>query len=195
MRKIRTILLTVCICLLLPVTALAAQSEIGATVPEYHSVSIEAEHASALYVQGTKGESRAYSVSRFSEPEFQIQAEDGWKVSRVLLNGTEVTSQLKNGILKLEAVREDQVITIETTEIKTGQDGGTKQENTGAQPAGTGSGNGKADSSGEENKTVIRTLVAVATGDRSVTVIAALALGGGVLLLWAAWRRRKRAIL
>ena len=191
MKKIRTILLTVCICLLLPVTALATQSEIGATVPDYHSVAIEAEHASALYVQGSKGESMAYSVLRFSEPEFQIRAEDGWKISRVLLNGTDVTSQMKDGILKLAAVREDQVITIETTEIKTGQGGGTKQENTGAQPAG----NGKADSSGDENKTVIGMLVAAATGDRSVTVIAALALGAGVLLLWTAWCRRKKTIL
>lgn len=190
MKKIRTILLAVCICLLLPVTALAAQSEIGATVPDYHSVAIEAEHASALYVQGSKGESMAYSVLRFSEPEFQIRAEDGWKISRVLLNGTDVTSQMKDGILKLGAVREDQVITIETTEIKTGQGGGTKQENTGAQPAG----NGKADSHSEENKTVIGRLVAAATGDRSVTGIAALALGGGVLLLWTAWSRRKKAI-
>lgn len=133
----------------------------------------------------------AYSVLRFSEPEFQIRAEDGWKISRVLLNGTDVTSQMKDGILKLAAVREDQVITIETTEIKTGQGGGTKQENTGAQPAG----NGKADSSGDENKTVIGMLVAAATGDRSVTVIAALALGAGVLLLWTARCRRKKTIL
>lgn len=191
MKKIRTILLTVCICLLLPVTALATQSEIGATVPDYHSVAIEAEHASALYVQGSKGESMAYSVLRFSEPEFQIRAEDGWKISQVLLNGTDVTSQIKDGILKLAAVREDQVITIETTEIKTGQSGGTKQENTGAQPAGT----GKADSSGDENKTVIGMLVAAATGDRSVTVIATLALGAGVLLLWTARCRRKKTIL
>lgn len=190
MKKIRTILLTVCICLLLPVTALATQSEIGATVPDYHSVAIEAEHASALYVQGSKGESMAYSVLRFSEPEFQIRAEDGWKISRVLLNGTDVTSQMKDGILKLAAVREDQVITIETTEIKTGQGGGTKQEN-----AGAGKGNGKADSSGDENKTVIGMLVAAATGDRSVTVIAALALGAGVLLLWTARCRRKKTIL
>ena len=190
MKKIRTILLTVCICLLLPVTALATQSEIGATVPDYHSVAIEAEHASALYVQGSKGESMAYSVLRFSEPEFQIRAEDGWKISRVLLNGTDVTSQMKDGILKLAAVREDQVITIETTEIKTGQGSGTKQEN-----AGAGKGNGKADSSGDENKAVIGMLVAAATGDRSVTVIAALALGAGVLLLWTARHRRKKTIL
>ena len=191
MKKIRTILLTVCICLLLPVTASATQSEIGATVPDYHSVAIEAEHASALYVQGSKGESMAYSVLRFSEPEFQIRSEDGWKISRVLLNGTDVTSQMKDGILKLAAVREDQVITIETTEIKTGQGGGTKQENTGVQPAG----NGKADSSGDENKTVIGMLVAAVTGDRCVTGIAALVLGGGVLLLWTARCRRKRTIL
>ncbi len=194
MKKIRTILLTVCICLLLPVTALAAQSEIGATVPEYHSVSIEAEHASALYVQGSKGESRAYSVPRFSEPEFQIRAEDGWSIERVLLNDIDVSSQVKDGILKLTQIREDQVITIETTQKQTGG-GGTKQENTGTQPTGAGNGNGKVDSSGEGNKTVIGTLVAVATGDRSVTVIAALALGGGVLMLWGAWRRRKKTIL
>lgn len=98
-----------------PVTAAQGQNgNIGTTVPTEHSVSIEAEHAFALYTEGSKGQSAAYLVPRFSEPEFELSVEDGYSITRVLVNGQDVTAQLTDGMLKLSSVNKDQTITVET---------------------------------------------------------------------------------
>ncbi|MBU5430828.1 hypothetical protein KQI22_12280 [Kineothrix sp. MSJ-39] len=103
--------------LLTPIQIRASQSEIGTTVPETHTVSIEGKHASALYVKGDKGLSDAYPVPRFSKPKFKITAEDGYEIKRVLLNGKDVTKKVKKGTLKLSKVCENQVITIKTKAV------------------------------------------------------------------------------
>lgn len=98
-----------------PVTAAQGQNgNIGTTVPTEHSVSIEAEHAFALYTEGSKGQSAAYLVPRFSEPQFTLQAEDGYRITRVLVNDRDVTAQVTDGVLKLSSVKEDVTITIVT---------------------------------------------------------------------------------
>lgn len=117
MKKYLAVFIMILICLLLPMQIWASQSEIGTTVPETHTVSIEAEHASAQYMEGDKGISDAYPVPRFSKPEFKITAKDGYEIKRVLLNGKDVTKRLKNGTLKLSEVCENQVIRIETEAV------------------------------------------------------------------------------
>lgn len=98
-----------------PVTAAQGQNgNIGTTVPTEHSVSIEAEHAFALYTEGSKGQSAAYLVPRFSEPQFTLQAEDGYRITRVLVNDRDVTAQVADGVLKLSSVKADVTITIVT---------------------------------------------------------------------------------
>lgn len=100
-----------------PVTAAQGQNgNIGTTVPTEHSVSIEAEHAFALYTEGSKGQSAAYLVPRFSEPQFTLQAEDGYRITRVLVNDRDVTAQVADGVLKLSSVKADVTITIVTEE-------------------------------------------------------------------------------
>lgn len=118
MKKYLAVFIMILIGLLLPMQIRASQSEIGTTVPETHTVSIEAEHASAQYVEGDKGISDAYPVPRFSKPRFKITAEDGYEIKRVLLNGKDVTKKLKKGTLKLSKVYENQVITVETEAVK-----------------------------------------------------------------------------
>lgn len=117
MKKYLAVFIMILIGLLLPMQIRASQSEIGTTVPETHTVSIEAEHASAQYVEGDKGISDAYPVPRFSKPRFKITAEDGYEIKRVLLNGKDVTKKLKKGTLKLSKVYENQVITVETEAV------------------------------------------------------------------------------
>lgn len=117
MKKYLAVFIMILICLLLPMQIRASQSEIGTTVPETHTVSIEAEHASAQYMEGDKGISDAYPVPRFSKPEFKITAKDGYEIKRVLLNGKDVTKRLKSGTLKLSKVYENQVIRIETEAV------------------------------------------------------------------------------
>lgn len=130
MKKILTVLIAITICLLVPIHTPASQSEgettdstthtvvIQAIVPTTHTVAIEAEHASALYVEGDKGLSDAYPVPRFSNPQFKFTAEEGYIIKRVLLNGTDVTKEIDNGILKLSEVCENQIIKIETEAIQ-----------------------------------------------------------------------------
>ena len=90
---------------------------IDTMVPTIHTVAIEAEHASALYMESDRGLSEAYPVPRFSTPQFKFTAEDGYIITRILLNGTDVTEKIQNDTLMLSEVRENQVITIETEAI------------------------------------------------------------------------------
>ena len=53
-------------------------------------------------------------MPRFSEPEFELSVEDGYSITRGLVNGQDVTAQLTDGMLKLSSVNKDQTITIET---------------------------------------------------------------------------------
>lgn len=117
MKKFIAMFTAVLSLLLLSVPVTAAQGQngnIGTTVPTEHSVSIEAEHAFALYTEGSKGQSAAYLVPRFSEPQFTLQAEDGYRITRVLVNDRDVTAQVTDGVLKLSSIKADVTITIVT---------------------------------------------------------------------------------
>lgn len=117
MKKYLAVLTAISIFLFVPMYTRASQSSLETTVPSTHTVTIEAEHASVLYVDGDKGLSSAYPVPRFSNPSFQITAEEGYTIKRVFLNGTDVTKEVKKDILKLSEVCENQVIKIETEAI------------------------------------------------------------------------------
>ena len=80
-----------------------------------------------------------YAVERFSSPQFQIQPKKGWKITAVLVNGEDVTDQLKDGMLTLPEVYEDQLLVVETEEStedgkkddkKDGSTGGGGREDT-----------------------------------------------------------------
>lgn len=130
MKKAAIILMGICLCLSIPVAAEAAQtgtssvtqqSTINTTVPDTHMVTIRSEHAQVSY-QHEEGddeetqETVTYAVERFSSPQFQIQPKKGWKITAVLVNGEDVTDQLKDGMLTLPEVYEDQQIVVETEE-------------------------------------------------------------------------------
>lgn len=130
MKKAAIILMGICLCLSIPVAAEAAQtgtssvtqqSTINTTVPDTHMVTIRSEHAQVSY-QHEEGddeetqETVTYAVERFSSPQFQIQPKKGWKITAVLVNGENVTDQLKDGMLTLPEVYEDQQIVVETEE-------------------------------------------------------------------------------
>ena len=57
-------------------------------------------------------------VERFSEPKLKFSPEKGWKIKKVLLGDTDVTSQVKDGIITLASVYEDLILTVETEKIK-----------------------------------------------------------------------------
>ena len=149
MKKAAIILMGICLCLSIPVAAEAAQtgtssvtqqSTINTTVPDTHMVTIRSEHAQVSY-QHEEGddeetqETVTYAVERFSSPQFQIRPKKGWKITAVLVNGEDVTDQLKDGMLTLPEVYEDQQIVVETEESteddkKDDSTGGGGQEDT-----------------------------------------------------------------
>ena len=186
MKKIFAMISAVFLCLILSIPVEAAQSEIGTTVPTSHSVSIEAEHASALYLQGTKGESDAYTVPRFSEPEFQIQVEEGYQIEKVLLNGTDVTAQLVDGKLKLSQICEDQVIEIQTKQLVTG-------EVIPDQAGGSGAGTKKGTESPRDQPPVIEVIrgLAAKTGDITLAGVAVLLFAGVIMVSLGAYRKKR----
>ena len=61
-------------------------------------------------------------MDRFAEPKIRIAPEEGWKVSKIFLNGEDVTEQFKDGYLTLEEVCEDLTLVIETAEDTTGDE-------------------------------------------------------------------------
>ena len=143
MKKAAIILMGICLCLSITVAAEAAQtgtssvtqqSTINTTVPDTHMVTIRSEHAQVSY-QHEEGddeetqETVTYAVERFSSPQFQIQPKKGWKITAVLVNGEDVTDQLKDGMLTLPEVYEDQQIVVETEESTEGDK--KDDENTG----------------------------------------------------------------
>ena len=121
MRKIMALLLCFCLLSVGPVTAFAQEAvheeetggntNISVTVPDSHKITISAEHAQVLY-HGQMGEN--FSVERLSEPTFLIRPENGYKVARVLLNGEDVTAQVRGGYYTLESVYEEKTMTVET---------------------------------------------------------------------------------
>lgn len=150
MKKLIAMFIAVLSLLLLSVPVTAAQGQngnIGTTVPTEHSVSIEAEHAFALYTEGSKGQSAAYLVPRFSEPQFTLQAEDGYRITRVLVNDQDVTAQVTDGVLKLSSVKADVTITI-VTEADTEVPENPKDTEQPSKP-----GNSRPDSSDSANHT------------------------------------------
>ena len=100
-----------------------SQSTISTTVPDSHNIRVEKSHADVV-IEGeedqTEGNIDNFVVDRFAEPKIRITPEEGWKVSRILLNGEDVTEQFQDGYLTLEEVCEDTTLVIETAEDTSG---------------------------------------------------------------------------
>lgn len=191
MRKIITFLSVIVLWILLPAGAMASSKEtstIQTTVPTEHSITIEAEHASALYLEGTRGESDAYVVPRFSEPSFQLSVEKGWTLERVLLNDQDVTNQITQGILKLPSMCGDQVIILETKSISPDTSKSEDSSNNSTADGATGSEalQNTAGTTGDSSG-----LRAPGTGDGSVLWYMLFLISAGTLIIVILYRNRK----
>lgn len=123
MRKTMAVLTAVFLLLFPQVTVLAEESIISAKVPDEHKIEISAEHAEAIYqneqsMAEAEEDEKIYMVERFSKPEFELKAKDGYKITKVLLGNTDITDQVQNGYITLPEMYEDQVLTIETIETE-----------------------------------------------------------------------------
>lgn len=154
MRRIMAVLMAVFLLSVPQVTAQAEESTISAKVPDEHKIEINAEHAEAVYqnkksLAEAEDDEKIYMVPRFSEPEFKLTAKDGYQITKVLLGDEDITAQIRDGLITLPEVYEDQVLTIETEERKKDD---TKVPDDTKNPAGTGNADRKRNQAGTGNR-------------------------------------------
>ena len=171
-----------------------SQSTIRTTVPDSHNIRVEKSHADVV-IEGEEdqieGNIDNFVVDRFAEPKIRITPEKGWKVSRILLNGEDVTEQFQDGYLTLEEVCEDTTLVIETAEDTSGGENKDqdKDKDPGKNPdkdkdpnkGTTGSGKGK-DSGEKTPMNKLKNWKAAVTGDEARPMFYAIAvIAAGVI--------------
>ena len=116
MKKITALLLCFLLLCACTATAFAAAPKdkitntvISVTVPDSHKITVTAENARVFYA-GVSGEE--FIVERLSEPRLLIRAESGKVIKSVMMNGEDVTAELRGGYLDLAPVYEDKEITV-----------------------------------------------------------------------------------
>ena len=185
-----------------------SQSTISTTVPDSHNIRVEKGHADVV-IEGEEdqieGNIDNFVVDRFAEPKIRITPEKGWKVSRILLNGEDVTEQFKDGYLTLEEVCEDTTLVIETAEDTSGgeskdpdkdKDPGKnpdkdKDPNKDTSKGTTGNGNGQ-DSGKKTPMNKLKNRMAVVTGDETRPMLYVLAMMvAGVFVVLVLRRKSK----
>lgn len=181
-----------------------SQSTISTTVPDSHNIRVEKNHADVV-IEGEEdqieGNIDNFVVDRFAEPKIQIAPEEGWKVSKILLNGEDVTEQFQDGYLTLEEVCEDLTLVIETAEDTSGGESKDpdKEKDPGKNPdkdkdtnKGT-PGSGKGQDSGKKtpmNK--LKNRMAAVTGDEARPMLYVLAvMVAGVFVVLVLRRKSK----
>ena len=170
------------------------QSTISTTVPDSHNIRVEKSHADVV-IEGEEDQSDGnmdnFVVDRFAKPKIQITPEKGWKVSRMLLNGEDVTEQFKDGYLTLEEVCEDLTLVIETAEDTSGGENKDQDKDKDPNKGPTGSGKGK--NSGEKtpmNK--LKNWKAAVTGDEARPMLYTIAvIAAGVISVLILRRKSK----
>lgn len=185
-----------------------SQSTISTTVPDSHNIRVEKSHADVV-IEGeedqTEGNIDNFVVDRFAEPKIRITPEKGWKVSRILLNGEDVTEQFQDGYLTLEEVCEDLTLVIETAEDSSGGESKDpdKEKDPGKNPdkdkdpnkdtnkGTTGNGNGQ-DSGKKTPMNKLKNRMAVVTGDETRPMLYVLAMmAAGVFVVLVLRRKSK----
>ena len=186
-----------------------SQSTISTTVPDSHNIRVEKSHAIVAFedeeTRDEEGISDNFVVDRFAEPKIQITPEEGWKVSRILLNGEDVTEQFKDGYLTLEEVCEDTTLVIETAEDTSGGESKDpekekdpeknpdkdKDTNKDTNKGTTGNGNGQ-DSGKKTPMNKLKNQMAAVTGDETRPMLYALAvIAAGVFVVLVLRRKSK----
>ena len=161
-----------------------SQSTISTTVPDSHNIRVEKSHADVV-IEGEEdqieGNIDNFVVDRFAEPKIRITPEKGWKVSKILLNGEDVTEQFQDGYLTLEEVCEDTTLVIETAEDTSGGESKDPDKDKDPNKGTTGSGKGK-DSGEKTPMNKLKNWKAAVTGDEARPMLYTIAvIAAGVI--------------
>lgn len=114
MRKITTLLLTLFLMCSISITGFAQEVTVNTSVPNSHTLTVTADHAQVLY-QGRSDNS--FEIPRLSEPTLLIRADDGYKLSKVTLNGENITDKVIGNNYTLAPVYEDKKLVVETAAV------------------------------------------------------------------------------
>lgn len=169
-----------------------SQSTISTTVPDSHNIRVEKSHADVV-IEGEEAQIEGnidnFVVDRFAEPKIRITTEKGWKVSKILLNGEDVTEQFQDGYLTLEEVCEDMTLVIETAEDTSGGESKDPDKDKGT----PGGGNGQ-DSDKKTPMNKLKNRMAAVTEDEArpmLYVLAAIAAAAVVISVTVIRRKNK----
>lgn len=99
-------------------TAFAEEAIITATVPDSHNITVTADGAE-VFCNGQSGE--RFTVDRLSTPKLLIRAVSGKEVTKILLNGDNITEQAKGGYYTLEPIYENKALIVVTKDAPAAQ--------------------------------------------------------------------------
>ena len=93
------------------------EATIGTVVPDSHKITIKVKGNGVVKVNGKEG--TEFEVERLSRPVIEIKAKDGEKITKVILNGEDITDKIVDGKYILPAVYEDgeYELTVETEKL------------------------------------------------------------------------------
>ena len=85
---------------------------ITATVPSTHTITVKQADGAAVTCNGKSG--TTFTVERLSQPQLLVRPDSGRVLTRVLVNGADVTASVQDGSYTLPAVYEDLTLQVET---------------------------------------------------------------------------------
>ena len=89
--------------------------KITTTVPGTHTITVEQANGVAVTCNGRSG--TTFTVERLSQPQLRFSPDSGRVLSRVLVNGADITALMQDGCYTLPAVYEDLTLQVETTAV------------------------------------------------------------------------------
>lgn len=85
---------------------------ITTTVPSTHTITVKQADGAAVTCNGKSG--TTFTVERLSQPQLLVRPDSGRVLTRVLVNGADVTASVQDGSYTLPAVYEDLTLQVET---------------------------------------------------------------------------------
>ena len=86
--------------------------KITTTVPSTHTITVAQADGAAVTCNGQSG--TTFTVERLSQPQLLVRPDSGRVLTRVLVNGADVTASVQDGSYTLPAVYEDLTLQVET---------------------------------------------------------------------------------
>ena len=86
--------------------------KITTTVPSTHTITVAQADGAAVTCNGQSG--TTFTVERLSQPQLLVRPDSGRVLTRVLVNGADVTGSVQGGYYTLPAVYEDLTLQVET---------------------------------------------------------------------------------